>query len=164
MSYAILPLSGLGIMFSSAAMANPACIVCTVAIGAALEISRLLGVPDTVVGVWTGALFIMLYYFSIKLAEAKKWTFRFYRVFWALVTLAFVPFVYKVVPYKFDTYFGVDAFLIAMIAGAGAFDASQRIYQRMKAANNGHAHFPFEKVAMAVAFLAAVSAVFYYLP
>ena len=38
------------------AWANPACAVCTVAVGASLEIARRLGVDDSVVGVWAGAM------------------------------------------------------------------------------------------------------------
>ena len=34
------------------AYANPACAVCTIAVGASLEIARSLGVDDSVVGVW----------------------------------------------------------------------------------------------------------------
>jgi hypothetical protein len=164
MQYTILLPLIMGLAIPGRAMANPACIVCTVAIGAALEVSRLLGVPDAVIGVWAGALFLMLYYFSIKFSEAKKWTFPGYRLVWAAATLVFVPFVYKAVPWMSESYFGMDAFLLAMIAGAAAFDVSQRLYQRMKAANGGHAHFPFEKVAMAIAFMTAASAVFYWLP
>ena len=36
------------------AFANPACAVCTVAVGASLEIARRMGVDDGVVGVWMG--------------------------------------------------------------------------------------------------------------
>jgi hypothetical protein len=163
MTYAVSLFLILALGFPYAASANPACIVCTVAIGAALEVSRLLGVPDAVVGVWVGALFLITYYFTIKFAEYKKWTFRFYRAFWAAITLALVPLAYEFVPYKASTYFGVDAFLVSMAAGALAFEISQRIYQRMKARHGGHAHFPFEKVVMAIAFLAAVSAIFNYI-
>ena len=38
----------------SYALANPACAVCTVAIGTSLEIARRIGVPDSVVGLWAG--------------------------------------------------------------------------------------------------------------
>ena len=31
-------------------LANPACVVCTVAIGASLEIARILGISDDIVG------------------------------------------------------------------------------------------------------------------
>ena len=36
---------------TASAWANPACAVCTVAVGASLEIARQLGVDDSVVGV-----------------------------------------------------------------------------------------------------------------
>lgn len=44
----------LAVAFSGNAMANPACAVCTIAVGASLEIARKLGVDDSVVGVWAG--------------------------------------------------------------------------------------------------------------
>jgi len=37
------------------ASANPACAVCTIAIGASLEIARNLGVEDAIVGLWAYA-------------------------------------------------------------------------------------------------------------
>ena len=135
------------------AKANPACAVCTVAMGAFLGISRKFGVADTATGVWIGALILMTYYFAIKFSEAKKWTFKFYKLFWALMTLLLVPVMYKFVQWNFDTYFGIDAFLISMLAGAITFWGSQVVYQKMKTANGGHAHFPFEKVLMAVSYL-----------
>ena len=57
------------------ALANPACIVCTVAIGASLEISRKLGISDDIVGLWTGALFSLLGYWTILWFEKKWWYF-----------------------------------------------------------------------------------------
>ena len=42
------------------AFANPACAVCTVAVGASLEIARRMGVDDGVVGVWSGAFLLLL--------------------------------------------------------------------------------------------------------
>ena len=71
--------------------------------------------------------------------------------------------MYKFVPYKADTFFGIDAFLISMFVGAFAFWISQFIYQKMKEKNGGHAHFPFEKVVMAVIFLLLTSVIFNYL-
>ena len=149
---------------SSKVLANPACAVCTVAMGAFLGISRALGISDNATGVWIGGLLLMTYYFTIKFVEYKKWIFKFYRIFWALMTLLLVPVMYNFVTYKYDTFFGIDAFLVSMIAGAFAFWLSQFIYQKMKSANNGHAHFPFEKVVMAILFLLITSIIFNYLP
>ncbi len=41
----------LSILFPGIALANPACPVCTIAVGVGLDIARHLGVPDSVVGI-----------------------------------------------------------------------------------------------------------------
>ena len=93
----------------------------------------------------------------------KKWTFKFYHLVWGLLTLLLVPAMYTLVPYKLNTFFGIDSFLISMTVGALTFEISQRIYQRLKAKNNGHAHFPFEKVVFAIVSLLIMSIIFNYL-
>ncbi len=60
--------------------------------------------------------------------------------------------------------FYLDPFLFSVILGAIVFVASSAFYQWMKAKNNGHAHFPFEKVVVPVVALLLVSAYFYYYP
>ncbi len=154
----------LSLLVPSSAWANPACAVCTVAMGAFLGISRALGISDNATGVWIGGLLLMTYYFTIKFVEFKKWTFRFYHIFWGIMTLLLVPVMYNFVTYKYDTFFRIDAFLVSMISGAFAFWLSQFIYQKMKNSNGGHAHFPFEKVVMAIVFLLITSVIFNYLP
>ncbi|MDE6224030.1 MAG: hypothetical protein K2M23_00985, partial [Alphaproteobacteria bacterium] len=54
------------LLLSKAVFANPACIVCTVAMGAFLGISRALGISDNATGVWIGAIILMIYFFCIK--------------------------------------------------------------------------------------------------
>ena len=61
--------------FTAKAMANPACAVCTVAVGASLEIARHYGVDDSVVGVWAGALLALLGYWLILWFDKKNWNF-----------------------------------------------------------------------------------------
>ena len=51
--------------------ANPACAVCTVAIGASLSVARRLGVEDSVVGLWAGALLTLLGYWTIAFFDKK---------------------------------------------------------------------------------------------
>jgi uncharacterized membrane protein (UPF0136 family) len=148
------------LLVSADALANPACPVCLVAIGGAIEVTRVLGLPAVVAGVWIGALFMLSYYFMQKLMEHMKWTFRGYSLVSAAVTLSMVPLVHGYMPYSGSAYFGLDAFYISMLAGAAAFWASQAVYEAMKAKNGGRAHFPFEKVVMALVFLTAASACF----
>ena len=45
--------------------ANPACAVCTVAIGATLAIARKLGIADSIVGLWSGAILALVGYWTI---------------------------------------------------------------------------------------------------
>ena len=58
------------------ALANPACAVCTVAIGASLSIARKMGVEDSIVGLWAGALLTLLGYWSIMFFDKRNWHFR----------------------------------------------------------------------------------------
>ena len=64
------------VIYSGKALANPACAVCTVAIGASLEIARKLGVADAVVGLWAGALLTLLGYWTILFFDKKTGAFR----------------------------------------------------------------------------------------
>ena len=108
----ILSFLVLAALWPMKAMANPACVVCTVAIGASLEVARKLGVSDAVVGLY-------------------------------------MP--------KVIGFFYMDGFLFSVLAGAAVYVCSQKLYARMKARNNNHAHFPFEKVVLPLAMLAVGS-------
>ena len=68
------------------ASANPACAVCTIAIGASLEIARNLGVEDAIVGLWAGALLTLLGYWTIVFFDKKNWHFA-GRNFWLIENL-----------------------------------------------------------------------------
>ena len=57
------------------AFANPACAVCTVAIGATLSISRRLGVCDNAIAIWVGAFLVLMGYWLIKWFDKKNWHF-----------------------------------------------------------------------------------------
>lgn len=61
---------------TASAWANPACAVCTVAVGASLEIARQLGVDDSVVGVWAGAMLAIIGFWTIRWFEKKGWNFK----------------------------------------------------------------------------------------
>ncbi|MCL2439958.1 MAG: hypothetical protein FWD15_05635 [Alphaproteobacteria bacterium] len=147
-----------------AASANPACVVCAAAFAAFFEAARIFGVKDTAIAVWLGAMWLLLWYISVKFFERAKWDFKGYKTVNAVLVITTVPLTYSYVPWKAYMYFGVDAILIAMIAGALAFWGSQALYQFLKRKNGGHAHFPFEKVVLACAFVLAASLIFNYLP
>ncbi len=155
------------LMFIKSALANPACAVCTIAVGASLEIARKLGVDDSVVGVWAGAFLVLLGYWTIKWFDKKNWHFK-GRDFIVLVTsVAMIGFMYiSQLEYHAEVIgiFYLDPFLFSTIAGAVVLVLSSDFYQWMKKKNGGHAHFPFEKVFVPVFALFLLSAYFYYFP
>ncbi len=63
-------------IISTKALANPACAVCTVAVGASLEVARRLGVDDSVVGVWSGAMLALVGFWSLSWFDKKNWHFK----------------------------------------------------------------------------------------
>lgn len=149
--------------FISNAVANPACAVCTVAVGASLEIARRLGVDDGVVGVWAGAFLTLLGYWTIKWMDKKGWNFwgrDFIVLSLSVLMILFMYISHLVYTPKAILVFWMDPFLFATICGALTLHYSSEFYQWMKKKNGGHAHFPFEKVVVPVVALVLVSWVF----
>lgn len=143
------------------ALANPACPVCTIAVGAGLDIARRLGVPDSIVGLWAGALLTLLGYWTLKFMDKKNWHFRGRDTIVILLSVAMIGFVYMGVvdynPTSICGMFTMDPVLFGTICGALIFIGTGKLYQWMKNKNGGHAHFPFEKVVLPIVALAIAS-------
>lgn len=164
----LLILAMMMILAAGQAYANPACAVCTVAVGASLELARSLGVDDSVVGVWAGALLALLGYWLILWFDKKNWHFYGRDFLLMVISVGSIGFMYmgeiEYRPQIIAYVFNLDALLFSTILGAVVFIYSSKFYQWMKAKNGGHAHFPFEKVVVPVVALALVSTWFYYNP
>lgn len=149
------------LIMPGAAMANPACPVCTIAIGAALPLTRRLGVPDAVVGIWVGAFLAIMGYWIIKFFDKRGWRFPGRNALILMLMVASIGFVYLgQVSYTPCTYFGfinIDPILFGTLVGAALFILTEKLYDWMKAKNSGHAHFPFEKVVLPIVALAIAS-------
>ncbi len=164
----LLSIALLMVLFTAkAAMANPACAVCTVAVGASLEIARSLGVDDSVVGVWAGAFLVLLGYWTIKWFDKKNWNFKWRNPIILITSVAMIGFMYiSQMQYHAEVIgiFYLDPFLFSVLVGALVLIFSSDFYQWMKNRNGGHAHFPFEKVVVPVAALLIASIYFNYFP
>lgn len=154
-------LAAIACMIPMSAFANPACPVCTIAIGAALPITRRLGVPDSVVGIWAGAFLAIMGYWIIKFMSRRGWNFPGRNAIVLTLSVATIGFAYLgTVPYSPCRYFGlinIDPLLFGTIIGAFLFIVTEMLYDWMKEKNGGHAHFPFEKVVLPVVVLAIAS-------
>lgn len=155
------------LFFGLKSFANPACPVCTVAIGASLGIARKMGVDDCVVGVWSGAMLAILGYWAIRWFDKKGWTFYGRDFILMISSIAMVGFMYiSELVYKpiIIGIFYMDSFLFATLVGAATFIGGMKFYEWLKMKNGGHAHFPFEKVVLPVLAVLIVSLIFNYAP
>ena len=154
-------IAGLFATLPFTAMANPACPVCTIAVGAGLDIARRLGVPDSIVGLWAGALLTLLGYWTLKFMDKRGWHFRGRDTIVILASVAMIGFVYiGVVDYNPTSICGMfvmDPVLFGTVCGALIFIGTGKLYQWMKVKNGGHAHFPFEKVVLPIVALLLAS-------
>ena len=163
----IVAVLSLCILFAAPALANPACAVCTVAVGASLEIARYYGVADAVVGVWAGALLALLGYWLILWFDKKNWNFPGRDALLMTISVGSVGFMYISEIAYTPQIIGIlymDVLLFSTIIGALTFIYVSKFYQWLKARNGGHAHFPFEKVVLPVAALVLLSFYFNYFP
>jgi ABC-type antimicrobial peptide transport system permease subunit len=157
----------LSVLILKSAWANPACAVCTIAVGASLELARRLGVDDSVVGVWAGAFLVLIGYWTIRWLDKKGWTFRGRDPLVLTLSVAMIGFMYVSKMTYHAEVIGIlylDPFLFSVLLGAAALICSSNFYQWMKARNGGHAHFPFEKVVIPVVVLFLFSLYFNYFP
>lgn len=155
------------LLMMKSALANPACAVCTIAVGASLEIARSLGVDDSVVGVWAGAFLVLIGYWTIKWFDKKQWNFKGRNALILVISVAMIGFMYISEMKYHAEVIGIlymDPFLFSVLVGAAVMILSSDFYQWMKKKNGGHAHFPFEKVVVPVLALAVVSAYFNFYP
>ena len=161
----------LSIIFSLAsfkALANPACPVCTFAIGASLGVARKLGLQDSIIGLWSGALLAILGYWTIKIFDKHNWNFLGRDKLIIFLSVAMIGFIYmgkvEYIPTVIWFIFYMDPILFSAILGMFIFVYSEKFYQWMKKRNNGHAHFPFEKVVLPVVLLIITSFYLTYFP
>ncbi len=148
------------LLYTFPSYANPACAVCTVGVAVGLEIARNLGVDDSVIAVWGGALLMLIGYWTILWFDKKGWNFAFRNPLLIILSLSMIAGVYiKDLIYtpKPILIFYMDPFLFCAILGALVLAYSSKLYQWMKAKNGGHAHFPFEKVVLPIIALAITS-------
>jgi len=152
-----------------AAPAQAVCPVCIIAVGAGLGFSRYLGIDDTVTGLWIGGLTVAMIAWTInwarpkiKKAQTVKWwntlIFITYYILiaWPLATKNFIG-------HPLNKLWGVDKIILGITIGSLAFWGISEWYLTLKKNNNGHAHFPFQKVVMPFSALAILSLVFYLL-
>lgn len=141
--------------------ASPACPVCTIAVGASLSLAYKLGLEESVVGLWSGALLTLLGYWSIVFFDKKKWNFKGRNLLLIFLSVAMIGLIYiketMYSPRVIWFIFYLDPILFGTLLGSLSFIFSVKLYKYMKEKNNGKAHFPFEKVVLPILVLIVIS-------
>ena len=159
-----LGLSAIGIFW--AGFAKAICPLCVIAIGGGLELSRWLGVDDVVSSIWIGALLVALIMWTMIEMKKKNWRFPFDTaiISVAYYLLTFIPlYYYGIIGGFYHKIFGIDKIIFGSALGTVIFLLSYLLHNYLKKKNNGHAHFPYQKVAMPVGSLIILSLIFYLL-
>lgn len=151
--------------------AQAVCPVCTAAVIGGLGLSRLLGIDDSVSGVWVGGLILSLSFWTVDWINRKGYFKKFLAkvgigvqilisfILYYLIT--FVPmFATDFIGHPINKIWGIDKLVFGSVIGTGVFllgvylDKKQRkIY--------GKQFFEFQRVVFPVVALLAASAILY---
>ena len=156
----------------TAALALPAqkalaiCPVCTVAVGAGIGLSRWLGVDDSITGLWLGAFLLSASLWTIDWLGRKNIKFFLKKslVILAYYAMTIIPLYYaKIItnPEAFICSCTSDKLILGIIEGTTGFFFGTKLYEFLKQRNDGHAHFPYEKIVFPVAAIVILTVIFY---
>ena len=149
--------------------AKAVCPVCVVAVGAGLGLSEYLGIDDSVAGLWIGGLTAAVAAWNINWFNKKNWDFGNKDLRDILTVIAYYALVYwplylkDMIGHPDHKLFGIDKLILSGVIGSLAFTGLSLWYLTLKKKNGGHAHFPFQKVAMPFGGLLILSLLFYFL-
>ena len=146
--------------------AKAVCPVCTVAVAAGVGLSRYLGIDDIISGLWIGGLIISLIIWTINWLNKKNIHFmgRKIIVIIGYYVLIIVPLYWGgIMGHELNKFWEIDKLLLGIIMGSIGFSFGAWVYYFLKAKNNGHAYFPFQKVVMPISPLIVLSVIFYFL-
>jgi hypothetical protein len=154
------------VIFSWASAVQAFCPVCTLAVGTGVGLSRYLGIDDTISGLWIGGLTVSAIMWTLVWLDKKNIRFKGRKIIIAIsyYVLIFAPLhEIDIMGHPLNTLWGIDKLLLGALIGSLGFLGAGLWYYRLKAQNNNHAYFSFQKVAMPVGTLLFLSLIFYFL-
>jgi len=144
------------------------CPVCTVAVGAGLGFSRLLGIDDSVSGLWIGALIISSGLWTASWFGKRKFG-RGLSPKWAQVIFITLFYLLILLPLNWmgifslpnNTLVGLDKIIFGVIAGSLVFFLGVLADKILRQLNQGKVYIYYQKVILPVLFLSLTSFVLY---
>lgn len=141
------------------------CPVCTIAVGAGIELTRILGVDDLITGIWIGGLIVSLSFWLGEWLARKKILKPILREIFSLFLFYFltIPFLYwqRLIGLKGNVFLGVDKIIFGIIVGSVVFLLGVLTDKFLRKINNGKVFIYYQKVILPVLFLSIISLIFF---
>jgi hypothetical protein len=170
------------VSFVLPSVARAVCPVCTVAVVAGLEISRMLGVDDIITSIWIGGLILSASFWTIDWIEKSKFRDKIYKhickikcgmtenqalKFWIILlmyVLVFVPLLFThTVGIARNSLWGMDKIVLGTVIGSVMFLLGMWVDKRVRKVRDGRQLFQFQKIVFPTLSLILASVVFYFL-
>ena len=132
------------------------CPLCTIAVGAGLGISRVLGIDDAISGVWVGGLIVSSGLWMGDFFSKRKWKIPYPNVLSLLLMyLLVVPYLVwsKIIGITGNTILGMDKILFGIILGSIVFSLSVFTDKFLRKINKGDVFIYYQRVILPVLFL-----------
>src|SRR3989344_153972 len=150
--------------FISTKTALAVCPVCTIAVGFGLGISRVLGIDDTISGLWIGGIIVSSGLWTADFVKKRKWKLPYPELTSTLLFLILVvPPLYfmKIIGLQNNTIFSIDKILFGTILGLGIFIGAVFTDKYLRSLNDGKVFIYYQKVLIPVFLLTITSFILY---
>ena len=142
------------------------CPVCTIAVGAGLSFTKVLGIDDIISSIWIGGVLLSSSMWLINWLDKKNIRFFLKRKIVYLVMYGFVliPFMTSgVIGAGHNRLWGIDKIVLGMVLGTLGFLLGMYFNNKLTAKNNSKASFPFQKVVFPIGMLILLSLIFFFI-
>jgi len=142
------------------------CPVCTVAVGAGVGISRLIGIDDSITGVWIGGLIISSGLWMADFIRKKQWKIPIPEILSILLMLLFViPPLYwsNMIGVTNNTLLGIVKIIFGSAIGSLIFFLGVGIDKWLRLTNNDKVYIYYQKVIVPVLLLSITSLFLYFI-
>lgn len=140
------------------------CPLCTVAVGGGVGLCRMLGIDDTIAGVWLGGLTVSLGLWIDDFLTKKKINIKAKRILslaFSALLVGFPLFWKKMIGIAGNTLFGIDKLILGIIFGIIGFVLAIFTDKFLRKINRGKVVIYYQKVIIPLLYLTILSLVFY---
>ena len=145
---------------------NAFCPVCTIAVGAGLSFTKVLGIDDLISSIWIGGVLLSSSLWLINWLDSKKIRFFLKRkiIYVLMYGLVIIPFILnKTIGALHNQLWGIDKIVFGIVLGTLGFAFGMKINDMLLKRIADKVYFPFQKVVMPIGILILLSLIFFFI-